>query len=356
MSYGYCPNCGAPGERRERRPNGNDTCANGCVYPSKDALKTQDEYFERDTQAFLRKYPETCNFAGFWDVAKQENAPGWYRNLEKEVVLIQSDGNARWFHIDGTSGYGIAYLHDKNLEGLALRDCLKWLEAHGHDVSEWRKPVALGEPKKWRERAEESEKLNQKQAQRILDLENDLRAIMKTIGHDDLKTVAEQVGKEWQDFMQLASNATKVYEHFSGLTKPLSDPEYIIAYATDRENERVDEAIKDFIEPALDLLNDIREHHERLNREAGRPLERSNTIRMVKEVIAALTREDKPQALTDVERSVGILKRWISDRIDRVRADAIEKINAENLDLSPERNTEEALLKLRHDLEREWNR
>lgn len=176
MSYGYCPNCGAPGERRERRPNGNDTCANGCVYPSKDAV----------------------------DEPKLPN---------------------------------------------------------------------------WAERAQEAEK----QDQRILDL----------------------------------------------------------------ENQR---------EEALDLLNGIREHHERLNREAGRPLERSNTIRMVKEVIAALTREDKPQALTDVERSVGILKRWISDRIDRVRADAIEKINAGSLDLSPERNTEEALLKLRHDLEHEWNR
>lgn len=38
LLYGYCPKCGAPGKKRERRPNGNDICENGCVYPSRDAL------------------------------------------------------------------------------------------------------------------------------------------------------------------------------------------------------------------------------------------------------------------------------------------------------------------------------
>lgn len=32
--YGYCPHCGAASLVRERRPHGNDTCANGHVYPS----------------------------------------------------------------------------------------------------------------------------------------------------------------------------------------------------------------------------------------------------------------------------------------------------------------------------------
>lgn len=32
---GYCPNCGAKGFSRERRPDGNDTCERGCVYPSR---------------------------------------------------------------------------------------------------------------------------------------------------------------------------------------------------------------------------------------------------------------------------------------------------------------------------------
>ena len=35
--YGFCPKCGSPGVSRERRPNGNDRCENGHVYPSKEA-------------------------------------------------------------------------------------------------------------------------------------------------------------------------------------------------------------------------------------------------------------------------------------------------------------------------------
>src|SRR5688572_5935829 len=34
VSYGFCPRCASPGVRRERRPDGNDTCERGCVYPS----------------------------------------------------------------------------------------------------------------------------------------------------------------------------------------------------------------------------------------------------------------------------------------------------------------------------------
>ena len=33
--YGSCPKCGAPGKMRERRPNGDDRCANGCSYQSR---------------------------------------------------------------------------------------------------------------------------------------------------------------------------------------------------------------------------------------------------------------------------------------------------------------------------------
>jgi len=32
--YGYCPVCGAVGVSRERRPDGDDACANGHKYPS----------------------------------------------------------------------------------------------------------------------------------------------------------------------------------------------------------------------------------------------------------------------------------------------------------------------------------
>jgi hypothetical protein len=40
--YGYCPHCGLPGLSRERRPNGNDRCSQGHVYPSADALREGD--------------------------------------------------------------------------------------------------------------------------------------------------------------------------------------------------------------------------------------------------------------------------------------------------------------------------
>lgn len=33
--YGYCPHCGKAGVFREARPNGNDTCEEGHVYPSR---------------------------------------------------------------------------------------------------------------------------------------------------------------------------------------------------------------------------------------------------------------------------------------------------------------------------------
>ena len=35
--YGYCPECGAPGLTRERRPDGDDKCSNGHRYPSRSA-------------------------------------------------------------------------------------------------------------------------------------------------------------------------------------------------------------------------------------------------------------------------------------------------------------------------------
>ena len=39
--YGYCPQCGAKGVMRERRPNGNDKCANGHTYPSNTSTPPQ---------------------------------------------------------------------------------------------------------------------------------------------------------------------------------------------------------------------------------------------------------------------------------------------------------------------------
>lgn len=43
-TYGYCPQCGAPGELRERRPDGNDVCRNGHTYPSRTALTAKEDF------------------------------------------------------------------------------------------------------------------------------------------------------------------------------------------------------------------------------------------------------------------------------------------------------------------------
>lgn len=43
MSYGKCPQCGANGLLRERRPNGNDKCENGHSYPSAKAVMPDDK-------------------------------------------------------------------------------------------------------------------------------------------------------------------------------------------------------------------------------------------------------------------------------------------------------------------------
>jgi hypothetical protein len=38
-ALGACPYCGSPGQWREKRPNGNDGCANGHVYASAEAVQ-----------------------------------------------------------------------------------------------------------------------------------------------------------------------------------------------------------------------------------------------------------------------------------------------------------------------------
>ena len=47
--YGYCPECGAKGVQRERRPNGNDKCANGHTYPSSKAAQPAQRIEEKNT-------------------------------------------------------------------------------------------------------------------------------------------------------------------------------------------------------------------------------------------------------------------------------------------------------------------
>ncbi len=49
-TYGYCPVCKARGKSRERRPNGNDTCENGHIYPSKSSLSFADFITEKKVE------------------------------------------------------------------------------------------------------------------------------------------------------------------------------------------------------------------------------------------------------------------------------------------------------------------
>jgi len=40
--YGYCPICGSECKKRERRPDGNDTCIKDHIYPSSEAISEKD--------------------------------------------------------------------------------------------------------------------------------------------------------------------------------------------------------------------------------------------------------------------------------------------------------------------------
>lgn len=39
VGYGRCPACGGKGVQRERRPDGNDTCENGHIYPTSTRIR-----------------------------------------------------------------------------------------------------------------------------------------------------------------------------------------------------------------------------------------------------------------------------------------------------------------------------
>ena len=61
--YGYCPQCGAKGAMRERRPNGNDKCANGHTYPSSTSTPPQRTWVGLTTEDMA-----TCIAEPAWDL------------------------------------------------------------------------------------------------------------------------------------------------------------------------------------------------------------------------------------------------------------------------------------------------
>lgn len=48
--YGFCPQCGARGVRRERRMGGNDTCEAGHTYPTAESNSQPDKLIDRLTR------------------------------------------------------------------------------------------------------------------------------------------------------------------------------------------------------------------------------------------------------------------------------------------------------------------
>lgn len=85
IGYGYCPRCGASGITRERRPNGNDRCANGHEYPSRNSVflpgsapSLEQQLATKDRQlkdlAKYAKAPKEC----YCDGKAMPHSKGWW--------------------------------------------------------------------------------------------------------------------------------------------------------------------------------------------------------------------------------------------------------------------------------------
>jgi len=72
--YGHCPMCGTKGVSRERRLNGNDLCASGHIYPSRDS-----------TTSPKRKW------VGLTDEEREQHRNDWHSNIhDKEFYAIEA--------------------------------------------------------------------------------------------------------------------------------------------------------------------------------------------------------------------------------------------------------------------------
>jgi len=72
--YGRCPMCGAKVVNRERRLNGNDLCASGHIYPSRDSTT-----------------PPKREWVGLTDEEREQHRNDWHSNIhDKEFYAIEA--------------------------------------------------------------------------------------------------------------------------------------------------------------------------------------------------------------------------------------------------------------------------
>lgn len=63
--YGYCPECGAKGIQRERRPYGFDRCINGHIYPSGIAIPPRAvKTYHEGKPVYVASHPRTFDDYG----------------------------------------------------------------------------------------------------------------------------------------------------------------------------------------------------------------------------------------------------------------------------------------------------
>jgi hypothetical protein len=121
--YGFCPQCGAKGKKRERRPNGDDTCENGHVYPS---LKAADLPYE------AKQISVEAEFYAFRSLAQIADYPGEdlttkQRGAVRDMQNLQWRSGARhWRVTEVDSGVVV--------EGWPVKPALPFVEAEFHEL------------------------------------------------------------------------------------------------------------------------------------------------------------------------------------------------------------------------------
>jgi hypothetical protein len=104
-SLGYCPRvgCGAPGVRRERRPNGNDTCEQGHEYPSREAMEQPTVFTEppKSVRLTVLLHMVLADVVSVADDLHEAGDPSEARDrLNKVATAIRQELPACWGVVD----------------------------------------------------------------------------------------------------------------------------------------------------------------------------------------------------------------------------------------------------------------